>query len=360
MFFAHSSGERDVIQRFVDAAETASRDLPWLELGRATVLVTGAGGFLGSAVVDALLARYDQTGGQEPASVIAVVRSAQRARRRFQPHPALQVIERDLAKTRLEFPPFDWAIHAASPASPRFYATDPVGTLLPNIVGTLALLEAARDGRCKGFLYISSGEVYGEVPAASVPTSEHEFGYLDPMNFRSCYGEGKRCGETLCAAFAKQFGVRAIVARPFHTYGPGIALDDGRVFADFVRDVVEGRNIALKSDGAATRAFCYVTDAVAGLLTVLCVGMSGEAYNVGSANGEISISGLAELLVRLFPERGLRVERVVRDDDGYVVSPITRNVPSTAKLEELGWKPMIDLEEGFRRTVRGIEQELSR
>ena len=215
----------------------------------------------------------------------------------------------------------DFVIHAASQASPKFYSTDPVGTFAANIIGTWRMLETARDARSEGFLFFSSGEVYGHLEDPLVPVSETSFGYLDPVNVRSCYAEGKRGGETLCACWHSQFGIPAKIIRLSHTYGPRMDLSDGRVFADFVADVVAGRNIVMKSDGSARRPFCYLADAIEGIFTVLLHGNGGEAYNVGS-DSEISILELAELLCRLFPERKCRVVRQERNpDDPYLVSP---------------------------------------
>jgi nucleoside-diphosphate-sugar epimerase len=341
-----------------DSVEVANSQLDWSALESASVLVTGAGGFLGSALVEALLARNDITKRTQPHSVIALVRDVKRAKARFSPHPSLQFVEQDLSHPLGELPPFDYVVHAASQASPKFYGSDPIGTMLPNIAGTHQLLEKAVVVKAKGFLFVSSGEVYGEVSPTQVPTREHEYGYLDPTNVRSCYGESKRCGETLCVSYWKQKGLRTVIARPFHTYGPGISLDDGRVFADFVRDVVERKNIVLKSDGLAQRAFCYVSDAITGILSVLLSGQAGEAYNVGNPAGEISVRDLAELLIGLFPDRGLRVEFAERADGPYLASPLTRNSPNIEKLQALGWSPNVDLREGFTRTIDAIETRM--
>jgi UDP-glucuronate decarboxylase len=172
------------------------------------------------------------------------------------------------------------------------------------------------------------------------------------MNVRACYGESKRMGEAMCAAWAAQYGLHASVVRPFHTYGPGMALDDGRVFADFVADVVAGRDIVLNSDGAALRPFCYIADATLGFLSVLLKGASGEAYNVGNPHAELSIRALASLLAGLYPERAIGTRfNVPAAGDAYLKSPIERSCPSIAKIAALGWAPSTGAAEGFRRTI---------
>ena len=110
----------------------------------------------------------------------------------------------------------------------------------------------------ESFLFLSSGEVYGAIDSVHIPTGEKEYGFIDPTDVRSCYGESKRMGETMCISYFHQFNIPSKIVRPFHTYGPGMQLDDGRVFADFVSDIVNGKDIVMKSDGSAIRAFCIL------------------------------------------------------------------------------------------------------
>jgi nucleoside-diphosphate-sugar epimerase len=290
--------------------------------------------------------------------VVGLVRSGERGARRFAAHAGrsdLRLVEHDVSRPLALDEPVDFVVHAASQASPRYYGSDPVGTLLPNVLGTQWLLELARERGARGFLFFSSGEVYGEVPADRIPTGEGDYGYVDPTAVRSCYAESKRMGETMCASWAHQHGVRATIVRPFHTYGPGMALDDGRVYADFVADVVARRDIRMRSDGLATRAFCYLADATAGFFTVLLRGEAGVAYNVGNEGAEVSIRDLAQLVAGLFPERGLQVVFDAPPAGGYLKSPLTRNCPDTTRVRALGWSASTPLDAGFRRTVWSYE-----
>jgi UDP-glucuronate decarboxylase len=249
----------------------------------------------------------------------------------------------------------NFVIHAASQASPRFFVSDPVGTLEANIIGTQRMLEAAKNARSEGFLFFSSGEVYGNLTNPSIPVRETAFEGLDPLQIRSCYAEGKRAGEALCACWHAQFGVPAKIVRISHTYGPGMELNDGRVFADFVADIVARRDIILKSDGSARRPFCYLADATVAYFTVVLKGNAGEAYNVGS-ECELSILELAEMLCRLFPERNCKVIRQTRSpDENYVQSQNAGGHFDISKIKRLGWQPTTSIEEGFRRTVRSYE-----
>ncbi|MBU1384239.1 MAG: NAD-dependent epimerase/dehydratase family protein [Alphaproteobacteria bacterium] len=333
-----------------DARRIAAADLPWERFSGKRVLVTGAAGALATYIVEALLTvspRLDR-----PISVAGLVRNEARARARFSNHghnPDLELVIGDVTTPNPDWR-YDYIIHAASNATPKYYSSDPVGTISANLQGTQNLLETARVSGSEGLLYVSSGEVYGEV--SKVPTAEGDYGYLDPTALRACYAESKRAGENLCVAYNHQHGVPTFIVRPFHTYGPTMALDDGRVFADFVADIVANRNIVIKGDGLARRAFCYVSDATTGFLTVVLKGEQSIPYNVGNEGGEASIGSLAQMLVGLFPDRGLDVEFGKRDPGGaYMVSPITRSCPDTSRIRALGWQPTVGLQDGFRRTV---------
>ena len=156
--------------------------------------------------------------------------------------------------------------------------------------------------------------------------------------------------EALCAAYSRQYGVQASIARISHTYGPGVALDDGRVFADFVADVQAGRDIRLSSDGMDSRPFCYVADTTAAFLTLLLQGESGAAYNVGM-DKEMTIFELANLLARLAPRKGTRV---LLPEDGMTIPPAARSSGhfDISKIRALGWYPSTLPETGFERTLR--------
>jgi UDP-glucuronate decarboxylase len=336
-----------------DLEEIAAAALPLDELSGATVLVTGASGILGSYLVEALLHLNDARGAR--LRVLALARSAAKARARFEHYagrPDLELLVQDVCAPIAAPGPVDFLVHAASPASPKSYGTDPVGTLRPNVLGTENVLELARAKKARSLLYFSSSEVYGQVDPARVPTKETDVGLVDPMNVRSCYAESKRMAETMCVSWHRQHGVPARVARIYHTYGPRMPLDDGRVFADFVADLVHGRDIVMKSDGSAVRAYCYVADAVRGFLTLLLRGVAGEAYNLANDQAEASVLELAERLVALFPEKKLKVvKKVEAPSPGYMASIVPRTTPDVTKLRALGWAPRHTIESGFRRTV---------
>ena len=340
-----------------DLHRIVSAKLPWSNLDGTTVLITGAYGFIAAYIVETLLFLNEQKAMRNPIKVLAMGRSREKALRRFAAHDGrrdLQFILQDVSDP-LKVPPnqqIDYVIHAASPASPKHYFADPVGTFKPHVIGMNYLLERARTADVRGFLLVSSVEVYGRFEKTPTePVTEDRFGTLDPLELRACNAEGKRASETMCKAWAYQYGVPTRVARLAHTYGPGMALDDGRVFADFVANVIRNEDIVLKSDGTALRVFCYLADAVTGLLTVLLNGKTANAYNLVNESGAIRILDLAHLLCGIFPEKKLKVLPLDRPALGDQVVWNSGFRVSANKLRSLGWKPCTSLESGFRRTI---------
>jgi nucleoside-diphosphate-sugar epimerase len=339
-----------------DLDRICAAPLPWDRLFGKSILVTGANGFVAAYMIESLLRLNERLGAK--IQVIALVRSAEKAMRRFAyllDRPDLTLLVQDVRTPYSGTKQADFIVHAASQASPKYFGTDPAGTFETNVIGTLRMLELAREARSESFLFLSSGEVYGLQPDLTSPVKETDYGYVDPTNVRSCYAEGKRSGEMLCACWHAQYGVPSKIVRLSHTYGPGMDADDGRVFADFVADVVARRNIVIKSDGSARRPFCYLADATIAFFTVLLLGANGEAYNVGSET-ETSVLELANLLCRLFPERGCQVIRQERKPgDPYVASPAQGGHFDISKVRALGWEPTTSCEVGFKRTVDSYE-----
>jgi UDP-glucuronate decarboxylase len=330
--------------------------IDWAEFSGKSILISGASGFLPAYLVETFLYLNTKNIG-EPVRIFALVRNERKAKSRFSQYKGdcnLTFIIQDVCE-EIYFDKsinIDIIIHAASQASPKYYGIDPVGTLNANVIGTYNLLKLAREKEVKKFLFFSSSEVYGQVSENKIPTREVDYGYLEPSNVRACYAEGKRLGETMCISWMHQFKIPVVIVRPFHTYGPGMDLDDGRVYADFIADIVRGKDIVMKSDGSAVRAFCYISDATLSFLMILQKGVDGEPYNMGNPMGEISIINLAHKLVSLFPERALKVIKKSTSVDGYINSFVSRISPNIEKLEMLGWKPIVGLEEGFSRTIK--------
>jgi len=337
-----------------DIQRILAAPLNWAKFSKKTVLISGANGFLPAYMVETLLT-LNELNPDYNVNVIALVRNKKKAQERFSDYSSntqLSFLIQDVASQINTDQKIDFIIHAASQASPRYYGTDPVGTLSANVSGTLNLLKLAEKNEVESFLYFSSGEVYGEVSDEFMPVKEDYYGYLDPTKVRSCYAESKRMGENMCVSWHHQFGIKTRIVRPFHTYGPKMLLDDGRVYADFVSNILQGQNIQMKSDGSAKRAFCYLSDATIGFFLVLLNGKCSVPYNVGNPKEEHSILELAKTLAGLYPEKNLKVlEMPEQNNTSYLKSTLTRNSPDIGRISELGWSPAINVKDGFKRTI---------
>lgn len=336
-----------------------SSDINWSHFYHKTILITGANGFLPAYLVESLL-YLNYKNPQNNVKVVALVRSLKNAQFRFSEYLNnlnLVFIEQDVCETILKEIKVDYIIHAASQASPKYYGIDPVGTISANVMGTINLLNFSRLNNIKSFLFFSSSEVYGELSSSQMPAKENLFGHIDPTNVRACYSESKRMGENICVSYNHQFAIPIKIVRPFHTYGPGMKLDDGRVYADFVSDILNNKDICMLSDGSATRAFCYLSDATIGFFKVLLNGINGEAYNVGNPNEEYSILELAEIIANIYPEKNLKVIKHIRPENhSYLKSIVSRNSPDISKISKsLNWEPIMSVNSGFKRTIESFK-----
>lgn len=318
-----------------------------------TIFITGANGFLPAYILETLLILNENILKDTPCKVIALVRNESHANERFAKYlknNQLVIIVQDVSSEIMINDKIDFIVHAASPASPKYYNIDPVGVIMPNILGTKNTLDLAVKNKVEGYLYFSSSEVYGELEDG-MSMSENSFGYLDPTTVRACYAESKRMGENLCVSYGHQYDIPVKIVRPFHTYGPGMKLDDGRVFADFVKNIVNNENIEMKSDGSAIRSFCYLSDATIAFFKVLLEGENNNAYNVANPYQTVSIKELATTLVNLFPEKNLKAMFKQQSED-YLQSPIKGHMADISKMKSLNWKPQISIEDGFKQTIR--------
>ena len=255
---------------------------------------------------------------------------------------------------------FQYIIHGASIASPIFYRLHPIETMDANITGLRNLLDYCLKQKEKkkdveGFLFYSTSEIYGDPTPENIPTPETYKGNVSCTGPRACYDESKRYGETLSVNFAKQYDLPIRIVRPFNNYGPGLKLTDRRALPDFVRNVLDGEDIVLLSDGAPTRTFCYVADAIVGYFKVLLKGHNGEAYNIGSDKPEISIRELAENVIltanMLFNYQGKLVFKTSSDKD-YLTDNPNRRCPIIDKAKvHLHYDPKIQLDEGLKRSL---------
>lgn len=325
------------------------------ELAGRTVLVTGATGLIGQTLVSTLL-KYGE--GEDPGSrirVIACVRSEEKARRMFGAWDRgnLQLMITDIQSMPSDklSEPVDYVIHAASQTSSRAFVDQPVETIFTAVEGTRRALEFAKSNRVRCFVYLSTMEVYG-TPEDDRKIDEKHGTNLDTMQPRSCYPESKRLCEILCASWQKEYGVPVRVLRLTQTFGPGVRYDDGRVFAEFARCAIEGRDIVLKTAGATCRSYLYTADAAAAILTAMVRGGDGEAYNAANESTYCSILEMAEMVAGECAggRIGVRIE-AGEDPSKLGYAPTLHMNLDTSKLRALGWEPACGLIDAYRRMM---------
>lgn len=321
------------------------RNLPWEKLSGCNILVTGATGLIGSCLVDVLM-----TNPNKDYRVYALGRNEKRAQARFmqfKDESSFHFLLGDVTLPLDSDVPFHFIIHAASNGSPNFFANNPVEVMKANLFGVSNLMEYGLGHDMKRFLYVSSGEVYGVNDASLL--DESSYGFVDILNTRSCYPSSKRAAETLAMCYAGEYGADVVVARPCHTYGPHFTESDNRVYAQFIRNVLNRDDIVLKSAGTQYRSWCYVDDCVSALLYILLKGQNGEAYNIADKSSVVTIRELAEMIAHIAGRKVMM--QIPSDSEKKGFTPIKRAVFDTAKLEALGWTVSGTLEEKLRRTV---------
>jgi len=310
------------------------------------ILVTGGAGFLGSHLVDALLARGDEvlvwdnliTGSADNLAHLADT-------------PGFAFVRHDITEPLPETGRLDQIYHLASPASPEGYRGHPIETHMTNALGTYHLLERARRDGAR-FLLTSTSEAYGD--PVEHPQRETYRGNVNPVGPRSCYDESKRFAESLTIEYWRTHGLDVRVARLFNVYGPRMDVRDGRVIPNLLSQALRGEPLTLYDGGSRTRSFCYVDDLTAGLIALMDSERArGEVVNLGNPD-ERTIRNLAETILRITDRDVPLVERptAVGDDPA-------RRCPDITKARTLiGWEPHIPLDEGLRRTIPYFERVL--
>lgn len=304
------------------------------------ILVAGGAGFIGSNLCRRLIDDGD-------AYVICCdnLYTGSRANiERLSGCDRFEFIEHDITEP-LDIDGIDEIYNLACPASPKHYQKSPVYTIKTNVLGIINLLELAVKNNAK-LMQFSTSEVYGN--PLEHPQTERYFGNVNPIGIRSCYDEGKRCAETLCFDYMREYGARIKVIRIFNTYGPNMSMDDGRVVSNFIVQALNGGNITIYGDGSQTRSFCYVDDLVEGIVRVMATGDEVHGpVNLGNPE-EFTIKELADMVVSMI-DTDSRIEYVELPSD----DPVRRrpDISLAARIAD-GWKPEVHLSEGITNTIK--------
>lgn len=347
-----------------DLADITSRlDKEFSKLEGQKLLIVGGAGFLGYYLVQSVL-HYNEMSAQKPIELTVFdnyIRGIPDWLKNCAEKPNIILKKHDIIEPLpKDSPDYDWIIHAASIASPIYYRKYPIETMDANVDGLRNLLNYSKqqsdNGKpVSGFLFYSTSEIYGDPSPDAIPTPETYRGFVSCTGPRACYDESKRYGETLCVNFAQQHQIPVTIARPFNNFGPGLKISDRRVIPDFARNIFNGEDIVLLSDGSPTRTFCYIADAITGYYKILIHGKPGEPYNIGVEKPEISMYELAEKMAELGKEHFGYKGRVIRQesqDRDYLVDNPNRRCPIIAKaVENIGYKPKWTIEDALLRTM---------
>lgn len=337
-----------------DLNNIIEQQIDWEKLRNKTIMITGASGMVGSYFVRTLL-KLNEVNNMN-IHVVCVLRDVKKIGADIRDNASAEIFIHDVTKPIEYNGDIHFIIHAASPASPLIMKSDPVSTIAANVLGTFHTLELAQKKKAEGYMFISSREIYGQPSENQEFFKEDTYGFVDPLDPRSCYPEGKKAAETMCASFRAQYGLNTKVARLAHTYGPGMSIYDGRVQADFLKNVIFNEDIIMKSEGLPVRTYTYIADAVAGMFMIL-LNSKDMVYNIGDENAKISIRELAEMLVKITPEKELSVKMEIPEGGTKGCAPFTLGILDSTKLRDIGWKPLYTIEEGFLRTIQYLEIE---
>lgn len=314
----------------------------------ASFLVTGATGLIGKILVECLLNL------EQNITITIPVRDKEKAEAIFGlGRKNLQIVECNLCDFLHSLSiHYDYIVHLASPTSGSYICSNPVETYEFIIETTRALLNYASKQSIKGFVYVSSLEYYGQNLDDQI-INENYLGFIDMSSARSAYPMGKRAAEYLCISYALEKHLPIKIARLTQTFGAGVSKDDNRVFAQFAKSVILGKNIVLHTNGESSKPYCYTTDCVSAILYILLRGKTGEAYNVANAETYISIKELADFLCYRF-NHDIKVVIEEHKEMGY--APTTKLHLSSNKLYSLGWRPHYNLYDMFNKLIEDIRQ----
>ena len=319
------------------------------DVKNSSILVTGGTGLIGSILVKCLL------GLNANIYITLPVRNIEKAKVIYGSNSELlNIIECDLESyLRNMNEQFDYIIHLASPTAGKYMVEHPVETYSLALDSTKYILEYCRRNPIKSFVYVSSLEYYGQNTDDKV-IKEEFLGYVDSTSPRSSYPLGKRAAEYMCTVYAKEYGVPVKIARLTQTFGAGVSADDNRVFAQFARSIIEGKNIVMHTKGESAKPYCYTTDCVSAILYILLRGADGEAYNVANQDTYISIKDMALFLKKNFNPL---VDVIVEEHPEMGYAPVTKLNLSSEKLMGLGWKPQYDLYQMFEHLIEAMKEK---
>ena len=334
-----------------DLKYIANYSLPYEEMKGTTVLVTGATGLIGVSIVRALVAIGD-------IKVIAHVRNREKAEEIYGAllQKNVELYVDDITKEINVSENIDYIFHCASITTSKTMIEKPVETICTSVEGTKNILELAKNKKSKSVIYVSSMEMYGAFNNLNHDVTEKDLGYVDNLKIRSNYPESKRLCENMCIAYMSEYNIPVKIARLAQTFGAGILPGENRVFAQFAKSAIKGEDIVLHTKGISEGNYCYTRDCITGLLTILLKGKNGEAYNVSNPESHITIADMAYMVADKIAEGRIKVVFDIPSENKFGYAADTKMKLNSSKLQALGWKPEIGLEEAYKRMILDMEK----
>ncbi len=329
--------------------------IDWEEFRNKRILITASTGRLGMYIVEALVkADIDYNLNMR---VIAHARNKEKLKKVFGntlEFPNVEILLQDITEPICIDGEIEYIFHTAGPAAPKDFTEAPVETLWAHVSGTHNVLELAKEKKTEKVIYLSTVEIYGE-NTIDKDFSENDMGIMHCNKSRACYPEAKRLCETMLASYEEEYGIEYVGARMSHTFGPGISLEDGRAFSEFIRCTLKGEDIVLHSDGSAVRPYTYVADAIGAILMIATKGQKNEYYNIANLENQISIRDLAKMIAGMSPEGETKVVFDYKESDLKFLN-FKLGTMNTEKIKKLGWRPSVDVKTAFRYTMESFEQ----
>lgn len=334
-----------------DIKKIFASKIPLKEMEDSTILITGVTGLIASTLVKTIL-YYNQINPKK-INVVGLARNKKKYHKIFRewlPNANFDCVFQDIMSPINFLEKVDYIVHCASLTSSLDFVKNPVETIRTTLNGTTNVMEFAKSKKVKSVVYVSSLEVYG-ILNKTEKIRENEYGFIDPLSIRSSYSESKRMAECLCISYGSEYDIPVKIARLTQTFGVGVDYNDTRVFAEFARSVIEEKDVVLHTKGKTVRNYCYSTDAVSALISILIKGKNGEAYNVANSDIIVSILELAEKMLS-YSTKKLQVHFHLEDDlmlRGY--NPEIKVILDTTKLEKLGWEPAFSMGDMLDRLI---------
>lgn len=330
---------------------SADSVIDWELFRGKNIMITGASGMIGTYMIDLLM--YRNSVYHDKISIYAISRNKDDAQKRFALYwnePLFNYICYDVNDKLALEEKMDYVIHAASNTHPKQYSSDPVNTILTNVLGTKNILDYAYRCRADKVIFLSSVEIYGENKGDVDLFDESYSGYIDCNTLRAGYPEGKRTGEALCQAYRSMYNMNIIIPRVSRVYGPTMKAEDSKAIAQFIKNAVYNQNIVLKSEGNQLYSYIYVGDAVMAILYCILYGEDGQAYNVSGDGSDISLKSLAEYLADMSHTQVVYELPEESERRGY--SKAAKALLDNSKIKNLGWNSLYDIKTGLYDTIQ--------